>query len=76
MGKEGRTIFVAMSILFVIGLGVCFWSESLGNHAVAQAGITETLGNMEGKEVSYKKQSTKKKKIVLQLEPSITCMIH
>ena len=53
IGKEGRTIFVAMSILFVIGLGVCFWSESLGNHAVAQAGITETFGNMEGKEVRF-----------------------
>ena len=53
MGKEGRTIFDAMSILFVIGLGVCFWSESLGNHAVAQAGVTETLGNMEGKEVRF-----------------------
>ena len=53
LAKEGRTIFVAMSILFVIGLGVCFWSESLGNHAVAQAGITETFGNMEGKEVRF-----------------------
>ncbi len=28
-------------------------SESLGNHAVAQAGITETFGNMEGKEVRF-----------------------
>ena len=53
MGKEGRTVFVAMSILFVIGLGICFYSESQGNHAVAQAGITETLGNMEGKEVRF-----------------------
>lgn len=53
MGKEGRTVFVAMSILFVVGLGICFYSESQGNHAVAQAGITETLGNMEGKEVRF-----------------------
>ena len=53
MGKEGRTIFVAMSLLFVIGLGICFYSESQGNHAVAEAGITETLGNMEGKEMRF-----------------------
>lgn len=53
MGKEGRTIFVAMSILFMIGLGICYYSESQGNHAVEMAGITQTLGNMEGKEVRF-----------------------
>ena len=25
-GREGRTIFAAMGILFVIGLGICFWA--------------------------------------------------
>lgn len=53
MGKEGRTIFVAMSILFVIGLGICFYSESQGNNAVSSSGIVETIGNMEGKEVRF-----------------------
>lgn len=53
MGKEGRTIFVAMSILFVIGLGICYYSELQGNHAVEVAGITQTLGNMEGKEMRF-----------------------
>ncbi|MEG0685066.1 MAG: potassium-transporting ATPase subunit KdpA [Coprobacillus sp.] len=53
MGKEGRTIFVAMSILFVIGLGICFYSETQGNNAVSSSGIVETIGNMEGKEVRF-----------------------
>ncbi len=53
LGKEGRTIFAAMSILFLIGLAVCFWAESQGNSAVAANGITQTLGSMEGKEVRF-----------------------
>ena len=27
-GSEGRTIFFAMGIIFLIGLSVCYWSES------------------------------------------------
>lgn len=53
MGKEGRTIFVAMAVLFVIGLGICYYSEMQGNHAVEMAGITQNTGNMEGKEVRF-----------------------
>lgn len=53
LGKEGRTIFIAMSILFVIGLSLCFYSESQGNSAVESAGIVQTMGNMEGKEVRF-----------------------
>lgn len=53
LGKEGRTIFVAMSILFVIGLSLCFFAESQGNTAVANNGIVETVGNMEGKEMRF-----------------------
>lgn len=53
IGKEGRTLFVAMSIIFLIGLSLCYYSESQGNAAVADSGITQTLGNMEGKEVRF-----------------------
>lgn len=53
MGKEGRGIFLAMSILFLIGLVICFWAESQGNAAIQVNGIVETLGNMEGKEVRF-----------------------
>lgn len=29
-GREGRSIFLAMGIIFLIGLGVCFWAEMPG----------------------------------------------
>lgn len=50
-GREGRSIFAAMGILFVIGLSVCFWAESQGNPALADAGLSQSMGSMEGKEV-------------------------
>lgn len=52
MGSHGRTIFLAMSILFLIGLGVCFYAESKGNPVFSRLGIVQT-GNMEGKEVRF-----------------------
>lgn len=53
LGKEGRTIFVAMTILFLAGLTLCFWSESQGNAAVSANGIQQVLGSMEGKEIRF-----------------------
>ena len=52
-GREGRTIFAAMGIIFLIGLGVCFWAESQGNPALEQAGLSQSMGSMEGKEVRF-----------------------
>lgn len=52
-GREGRSIFLAMGILFVIGLSVCFWAESQGNPALANVGLTQYMGSMEGKEVRF-----------------------
>ena len=52
-GKEGRSIFLAMGILFVIGLGVCFYAESQGNPLLADAGLSQSMGSMEGKEVRF-----------------------
>ena len=52
-GREGRSIFAAMRILFVIGLSVCFWAESQGNPALADAGLSQSMGSMEGKEVRF-----------------------
>ena len=52
-GREGRSIFAAMSILFVIGLGICFWAESQGNPALAEVGLSQSMGSMEGKEVRF-----------------------
>ncbi|MEG2454681.1 MAG: potassium-transporting ATPase subunit KdpA [Oscillospiraceae bacterium] len=52
-GGEGRTVFAAMSILFLIGLTVCFFAESAGNPALAKIGLDQSMGSMEGKEVRF-----------------------
>ena len=52
-GNQGRTIFAAMSILFIVGLIVCFTSEMAGNPALEQTGLNQDMGSMEGKEVRF-----------------------
>ena len=52
-GSEGRSIFFAMGIIFLIGLSVCYWSESQGNPALAKLGLDQSMGSMEGKEVRF-----------------------
>ena len=52
-GREGRSIFLAMGIIFLIGLSVCFWAESQGNPALADVGLNQSMGSMEGKEVRF-----------------------
>lgn len=52
-GSEGRTIFIAMSIIFLIGLSICYYAESAGNPALANIGYNQSMGSMEGKEVRF-----------------------
>ena len=52
-GTEGKSIFLAMSILFIIGLVICVWSESKGNPMLQSAGLDQSMGNMEGKETRF-----------------------
>lgn len=52
-GGEGRTIFVAMGVIFLIGVGVCFFAESAGNPALAEVGLNQSMGSMEGKETRF-----------------------
>ena len=52
-GREGSTVFLAMGIIFLIGLSVCFWAESQGNPALAEVGLNQSMGSMEGKEVRF-----------------------
>ncbi len=51
--KQAWVIFAAMAFLFVISLGVSYFSESAGNPTLAQAGLNQSMGNMEGKEVRF-----------------------
>lgn len=53
LGREGRSVFLAMGILFMIGLAVCFWAESQGNPALAEIGLSQAMGSMEGKELRF-----------------------
>jgi K+-transporting ATPase ATPase A chain len=52
-GREARPIFAVMSIIFVVGLIICFASESAGNPALQKSGLNQSMGNMEGKEVRF-----------------------
>ncbi len=40
-----------MSIIFLIGLVICFAAESAGNPILEKTGLSQSMGNMEGKEV-------------------------
>ncbi|HEY0794563.1 MAG TPA: potassium-transporting ATPase subunit KdpA [Acidisarcina sp.] len=55
--KHGWAVFAAMSIFFIIGVVVAYTAEARGNpllHGVDQrASITQSGGNMEGKEVRF-----------------------
>ena len=53
LGREGRSIFLAMGILFLVGLSLCFWAEQQGNPALAEIGLSQSAGSMEGKEVRF-----------------------
>lgn len=52
-GGEGRSIFIAMGILFITGLVVCVLSERAGNPTLAEIGLNQAMGSMEGKEVRF-----------------------
>lgn len=52
-GAQGRTIFIAASIIFILGLSVCYMAEMQGNPLFDKLGLTSLLGNMEGKEMRF-----------------------
>ena len=55
--RQGWALLAAMTIIFVVMLSVCVWSEQAGNPALSNMNInqsataTQSGGNMEGKEV-------------------------
>jgi len=57
--RQGWALFATMSLLFLIGVFVCYWAEQRGNPILTRLGIqnqptaTQSGGNMEGKEVRY-----------------------
>lgn len=53
MGREGRTIFLSMSILFIVGLALCYFNELNSINGATLSGISHNMGNMEGKEMRF-----------------------
>jgi K+-transporting ATPase ATPase A chain len=57
--KKGIALLIAMTLILLPLIGVCFWSEQTGNPLFSQFGIDQTPsalqsgGNMEGKEVRF-----------------------
>ena len=49
-GREGYSVFAAMTILFLLGLSLCYWAELRGNPKLEAVGLEQTMGSMEGKE--------------------------
>lgn len=52
-GSQGRTVFAAMAIIFVIGLTICYRAELAGNPVLQSVGLNQSLGSYEGKEVRF-----------------------
>ena len=57
--RQGWALLAAMGVMFLMGVGICYWAEAQGNPAFALQGIDQaagpfqTGGNMEGKEVRF-----------------------
>ncbi len=57
--RQGWAILAAMTLVFVVLLGVCTWAESQGNPQLTALGVDQTTsamqsgGNMEGKEARF-----------------------
>jgi K+-transporting ATPase ATPase A chain len=51
--RQGRAILASMAILLVVGVGVVYWSESVGTSGVTALGVDPSAGNLEGKELRF-----------------------
>ena len=51
--KQSYAVFIAMAVLFIISLSVCYKAEKAGNPALARIGLSQAMGNMEGKELRF-----------------------
>ncbi|MDD2373038.1 MAG: potassium-transporting ATPase subunit KdpA [Syntrophomonadaceae bacterium] len=50
--RQGRAIFAAMMLIFILALGVCYWSEASGNPQITALG-TQGSSALEGKELRF-----------------------
>ena len=57
--RQGWALFAAMSVMFFVGVFICYGAEQRGNPMISQLGVEHAYtgiqpgGNMEGKEVRF-----------------------
>ena len=57
--KKGIALLIAMTLILVPMIGICFWAEQAGNPLLGMSGVDQTAsalqpgGNMEGKEIRF-----------------------
>lgn len=51
--KQGWAIFIAMAVLFMMTIPIIYTAEKAGNPQLAHIGLSQAMGNMEGKEVRF-----------------------
>ena len=49
--RQGWAIFAVMGLLFLAGVGICYWAEANGTNLLTSLGLTG--GNLEGKETRF-----------------------
>ena len=53
IGSEAKPIFAVMLVILIVGVTICFAAEQAGNPILEKAGLSQSMGNMEGKEVRF-----------------------
>ena len=51
--KQGRSLFYAMAILLTLAIAGTYAAEAAGNPLLTHAGVSASMGNMEGKDVRF-----------------------
>ena len=56
--RQGRTLLVTMTLIFVTALIVVYWSQAHGNPALTALGVDPSMGSMEGEDVRFGQAGT------------------
>ena len=51
--RQGYALYAVMAVLIVAATAACYWAEASGNPIITAAGVDQSLGNFEGKEIRF-----------------------
>src|SRR5208283_2583434 len=51
--RQGWAILAAMAFLFLVGVGSAYWAEARPNPALSDLAVSQSSGNLEGKEARF-----------------------